>query len=230
MPAFNQTVFGRITSNVRSLFHRRTQVGGLHLTTEEYLATFVPREARDLFRDTAPLMFKQSLYHRFGLNLPDNKTIKAVLQSHGNAILLPRIIEIQPDAPPEIVQRIYGWIDNGGDVSRDFGRVNKVFAMLNTEYSRVGMRYYWPTILALCSEGDMTKDLVQPMQELRTPATLRPLPRGLAKACRQTAETISTARLIPADASAPVYEEGVTLSIAVGQTYTEDFGTFHGEN
>jgi hypothetical protein len=228
MPAFNADFSRKIVANIRTLFHRRNKVGDVYLSDEEYLATFVPAAARDLFREVGPLIAKPVSRSRFNMSMLGSA--QAVLHLHGTTSPpVPRRLEIQPDAPGDVLARINSWIENGGDVSRDFGRVVKVFEVLNREHSKVSMRYYWPTILALCSESPDTKDMARELQHLRTPTTLRSLPPGLATACKQAANTIATARLLPTDTTAPVYTDGATLLVVHGHTYAEDFATFSGE-
>ena len=89
------------------------------------------------------------------------------------------------------------------------------------------MRYYWPSIIAICSEDERTKAFAQELQELKTPTSPKPLPRGLLLACKATSETIATTKLIPADAQHVTGE--VTLEVATGRSYWElDLGTFTG--
>jgi len=231
--AFNNTTSNHICDNIRTLYTRRKKVGKMVLTNEEYIKTFIPYEWREHVRDITPLLAVDKPTHKWELRVRDS-ALNATLHMRG---LYPapalRDVRIQSDAPEEIVTRIHQWTEHGGDVSRDFGRVTKVFTLLNEKFSRVAIRYYWPTILALCSESNKTKHLVQEMQEMRQPVKLKPLPQGLPLACRQTAETIATARLIPSDIDnqeelAVTLEGSVTIGIVEGQYYTESFGTFYG--
>ena len=235
--AFGNQIMEKLHSNVRVLYNRRKKIGRLTLTNEEYLQTFVPREARDLFRDITPLIAVERFGHKFELRTQggNNPALNAsIYMDLAHPMPAPRNLEIQPDAPTEVVERINQWFVHGGDVSRDFGRVTKVLTLLNENFSRVAIRYYWPTILALCSENPQTKHLVQEMQEMRQPVKLKPLPPGLPIACRFAAETISTARLIPADVeNTPDEEETygagrVLINIVEGQHYYESFGDFYG--
>jgi hypothetical protein len=227
MPAFNTETADKIANNIRALYQRRAAVGDLFFTDEEYLQMFVPAQMRDLFREVAPLAVK--ITSRVRINLSQLGAHQAVIMFWGdNVPLMPRGFAIQPDAPKELVQRFHEWIENGGDVSRDFGRVMTVFRELNVNHSRVSMRYYWPMILALCSESDATKPVVKELQELRTPTALKPLLPGLSKALRQTAATVATARLLPTDIETSYPSTGVTISVVNGQEYKEDFGTFMG--
>ena len=229
MPAFNGEIVNKIANNIHALFQRRSRVGGLHLTNEEFIQTFVPTEARDVFRYITPLLSNGSA-RKFQLATSAGELAVYAIPRGTPSPPVPRIMVIQPDAPQELVERINYWITHGGDVSREFGRVTKVFTELNAQCSRVAMRYYWPTILALCSESDATKGIVKELQELRTPNKLHSLPLGLMKACRLTADTIATARLLPADVEMPVYSEGMEITAVPGQKYEEDFGTFYGSN
>jgi len=234
MPAaFNHMINSAINNTIRTLYCRRKMVGTLSLTHEEYMETFVPREARDAFRAAAPWASRsEGRHYRWDLELLTGEKYTATMQINENvnrapAPIVPRTLAIQPDAPSEIVGRIFGWATTGGDVSREFGRVRLVFDTLNEQFSRITMRYYWPTILALLSENKDTKHLVAELQELKTPAKPKPLPQGLLLACKQTAETIASARLIPADIQEPEPGE-VDIDIAPGQKYQEHLGTFYG--
>ena len=233
--AFNNVTMNSLNNNIRALYYRRKKVGKLYLTFNEYLNTFVPREVRGVFQEIAPWLDTSRGNHRWELFNPTptleapyegaTEKIQCTMQMHvhHNKPMPPPIVRmptIQADAPKEVTERIYTWATHGGDVSREFGRVAKVLEILNASYSRTAIRYYWPTILAICSESNATKELVQEMQELRTPAKLKPLLPGLPQACRLTAETIATARLIPADIE-EVEGEEITIDTVSGQTYKE---------
>ena len=226
--AFNASIINSLQHTIRQLYLRRMRVGKLSLTSEEYIHTFVPSPAREIFRDIAPWEINARRSSAWNLPLAEGR-INATLQINQgkHALPLPLYPDIQADAPNEVVQRIMDWAMKGGDASREFGRVNAVLEKLNTSYSRVTMRYYWPTILALLSESNSTKQLVPELQDLRAPANPKPLPHGLLQACRQTAETISSVRLLPPDTSEEDPGE-VSINIMTGQEYKEPFGRFFG--
>ena len=227
--AFNSTTYSQLQSNITALYHRRTRIGKLELTFEEYIQTFVPSEARQLFRDITSYVTSNVTSQHFTLYISGSPISSRVLfRGGGKTPPFPRNMTIQPDAPNEIVDRIHSWYEHGGDASRDFGRVSKLLTFFNENFSRVAIRYYWPTILAICSEGEGTKHLVQELQELRTPVKLKPLPPGVAKACRQAAETIATTRLIPTDVEDSTEIGEATISIISGQQYDEEFDSFFG--
>ena len=231
--AFNNATINNMQGHVRQLYYRRKKIGRLTFTFEEYIKTFVPQEARDTFRDAAPWAYASTRTHRWGLHTISGK-LNATLELREDgrngqtyAPPVPRHIMIQKDAPTELVQRIHNWAELGGDVSREFGRVMKVLELLNASHSRVAIRYFWPTILAICSEGNNTKDIVKDLQDMRMPVRLKPLPPGLLIACRQTAETIASAKLIPADIADDESGE-VVIDIVAGQQYEEPFSTYWG--
>ena len=229
--AFNSTTCSQLHYNITTLYLRRTRIGKLELTFEEYIQTFVPTEARQMFRDITSYVTSSVSSQHFELHISGSPVQSRVTLKGGSKTPpIPRNMVIQPDAPNEIIDRIRSWYEHGGDASRDFGRVSKLLTFFNENFSRVAIRYYWPTILAICSEGENTKHLVQELQELRTPVKLKSLPPGVAKACRQAAETIATARLIPTDAGENTETADVTISIVSGQSYNEEFGSFFGLN
>ena len=232
MHAFNTTIMNQLYSNIHTLYSRRRMIARLEITPEEYIAAFVPEEARGLFRDITPWILHEKQTHRWELTIdgtPLNATVVMPLDSNKQAPLppVPRNLALQPDAPEEVVERIHYWANRGGDTSREFGRVNKVLNMMNDGFSRNVIRYYWPTIIPLCGVHHATKGVAEELQELRVPARPKPLPSGLLKACRQTAETISAAQLIPTDVE-PTESGNIRIDIAQGQHYTEPFGTFYG--
>jgi hypothetical protein len=231
--AFNDVEINALNDVIHNLYIRRTHVGKLALTFEEYLNTFVPEPAREIFVEAAQWVYSPR-YARWELLHPtDGSALKMTLSMYEMystpAPPLPRQLMIQPNAPQDVVERVMQWVVHGGDVSRDFGRVRKVLdAFNNSGFSRLAIRYYWPTLLALLSEGPTRlKDMVPELQDLRRPPKLPPLPPGLQRACRETAETISTARLIPADIDEPEPGE-VMLDIVSGQIYDEPIGEFEG--
>jgi hypothetical protein len=236
--AFNCSIASDLHNTIRSLFYRRQRIGSLLLSFDEYIRTFVPPDARELFQQVARHTAAPHWNRRWELHMPSGYKVDATLKLYdagdfaGGAYAppMPREIRIQGDAPLEVVNRIYEWAERGGDVSREFGRVSSVFERLNVSLSRVAIRYYWPTILALLSESGKSAnlDLVRELQDLKQPARLKPLPPGLSTACRLTAETIATTRLLPADVMEPDPSGSAELGIVTGQTYTEQFNTFCG--
>jgi hypothetical protein len=231
MPAFNHATLTNLQANVRSLYYKRLSLARLNLTHEEMIQTFVTAEARQIFRDVMPYQASYPYTHELDWVMPAHEIVKTHLRVYDRgfgAPPVPRNIRVQPDASQEAVEKINFWISNGGDVSRDFGRVMCVLEKLNALCSKQTMRYYWPSIIAICSESDHTKAFAQELQQLKTPTSPKPLPRGLLLACKTTSETIATAKLIPEDMKRP--EDGeVTLEVAAGRTFQEpDLGTFHG--
>jgi len=230
MPAFSQTTLSALHSNIRLLYTRRCQVGKLFLTHEEFIASFVPLEARDLFRDIAQYMSPDTRVHRFKLAVGGTEEQAYIHMGDlgGRTPPVPDKIRIQRDAPPEIVRRIEAWMASGGNPSRDFGRVAKVLNTLNGFCSKNMVRYYWPTVIAIASESETTQQMAKDLQELRVPASVRSLPTGLLAACKQSAETIATARLISKDIISTDPVGGVHIDIVPGQSYNEAHGMFYG--
>lgn len=234
MPAFSFNTVYQIHQNVHTLFRRRLAISRLTLTHEEYIQLFVPAPQRQLFRDIAPFNGLGHTYVTGELDLGQfrDEPLKGHLYIGGvcnNAPPLVKDLAVQHDAPPDVIARIKTWLENGGDVSRDFGRISKLLTMLNEGFSRGAIRHYWPSIMALCDGNEATIPLIAELQSMRPNAT-KPLPPGLVQACRKTAETISTARLIPDDVKEQEWGE-VTLEVTRGQTYKEEgLGTFYGMN
>lgn len=231
MTAFNRSVMYEIRDSIRVLYGRRKMLGQMTMTHQEYIDTFVPSEARHMFRDISRFIDTAAQTHSFKLDCGEGKTQTAMLfmRSTADKRALPMVREltIQPDAPKDVIDRINYWIKNGGDPSRDFGRVAKVVDMLNTVCSKTAVRYYWPAIISLLGEREITRELSKELQELKMPGKIPPLASSLLVACRLTAETIANAKLIPHDIKAPEHGE-VTIEIKVGQLYNEPFSTFYG--
>jgi hypothetical protein len=235
MAAFNYSVTQQIYNNIRALYFRRCQVGKMLLTHDEFLQLFVPATDRELYKAIAPLAHVE--YHMrapFVFDAPGHGTLKGMVVSRdvpgSFAPPIPRHPVIQPDAPEELRERFFSWINNGPDVSRDYGRVYKVFQELNENCSKHTMRYYWPTIIAICAENEMTKRYAAELQELKMPLSPKPLPAGLFQACKKSAETISTVQLLdPSNFSAPdLQKQPLTIEIVAGQEYKEPVGRFFG--
>lgn len=233
MSAFGNNYRFTIVNNIRGLYQRRLQLSRLALTYDEYINTFVPPEARQLFRSMAPYNGCTSYVrgeldlNQFGHDANASLHIRSD-HKHKFAPPLVRGLELQPDAPPEVVERFKHWLENGGDVHRDFARVVVLFTRLSESYSRSAIRHYWPTIMALCDGHEDTKHLIQELQVMKAPPAPKPLPPGWAAACRKTAATISTAQLIPAEVEGREIDE-VLIQVNSGQKYTEEgLGTFFG--
>lgn len=231
MSAFSRSVMYDIRDNINTLYRRRKQLGQMTLTQQEYVDTFVPSEARHIFREIATYIDTAAQCHSFKLNCGEGKMQTALLYMRGTAdkraLPMVRDLAIQPDAPQHVIDRINYWIENGGDPSREFGRVSKVLDLLNNVCSKSALRYYWPTIISLLGERENTRELSKELQELKMPGKIPQLGSSLLTACRITAETIAQAKLIPHDIKAPEPGE-VTIEIKVGQLHTEPFGTFYG--
>lgn len=232
MAAFSYGNRYNIETNIRTLYTRRQKIARLLLTFDEYIDTFVPAEARQLFREMMP--YNGFTHIRASVELNQ-------FGHHGQGMLLirgdrkpapPMVkgLELQPDAPSEVVGRIKTWLENGGDVPGDFGRVMRVFNYLNDNYSRATMRHYWPTIIALCGNNPATQDLVPELQNMKAPSSVKPLPAGVMQACRKTASTVSTAQLIPEDVGETEIDE-VSIESRRSQLYNEPgIGAFYGLN
>lgn len=235
MSAFGYNIAWQIRENIRTLYRRREALARLSLTYDEYIAVFVPAPARQMFRDITPYTgvgtgtgdYAHGPIDLSQFGYPTMGTL-IIRGDHKPAPPLMKRLEVQPDAPTDVVQRIRVWLENGGDAPGDFGRVLKVFDVLNEKYSRAAMRHYWPTIMALCDNNDATKELIPDLQNMRAPAGLKPLPPGLIAACRRTAATISTAQLIPDDVASSEIDE-VSIKAGSGHTYKEEgLGSFYG--
>jgi hypothetical protein len=233
MSAFSWGTVNQITQSIRQLYYRRRQVGRMELTHEEFLQLFVPATNRELFRMAAPAAdFTSNVWSRFVIESPVHGTITTSIWlrdvEDSFAPPRPRNPTIQPDAPEGLRAKFDSWIANGADSSRDFGRVQKVFQMLNEHCSKQTMRYYWPSIIAILSEDDNTKGFAAELQQLKTPANPKPLPAGLLQACRKTAETISIVQLIDKNFQRSGMAPPIMMEVVAGQMYDEPIGKFHG--
>jgi hypothetical protein len=233
MPAFNYTTRNQIEQNIKAFYARRRVISRLFLTHDEYVDTFVPSEARQMFRDIAPYS-GITAFASAPIDLTQFGHIGVgKLYIRGDRKFAPPLVRghyLQGDAPAEVVARIKTWLENGGDVHGDFGRVLAVFNYLNEGYGKSALRHYWPTIMALCDNNEHTQSLVSKLQVLKAPASMKPLPPGVIQACRKTASTIATAQLIPHDVSGAEIEE-VSIEADQSQRYVEDgIGEFFGMN
>lgn len=231
MAAFSYSNRYQIEQNLHTLMARRLSLPGLTLTHEEYIDTFVPAHVRQLFRDITPYHGVRGYAHAKLELKPFGAPGIAAFHIAGTDKPAPPLVaglEPQPDAPPEIVERIRIWAENGGDVYRDFGRVLFVFNYLNQNYSRAALRHYWPTIMALC-DAETTQHLLEDLQSSKAPSGLKPLPTGMVQLCRATASTIATARLIPETTASGGDKRGeVTIMSGAAQQYREHGFEFYG--
>ena len=231
MTAFSRSVMYSIRDSINTLYRRRRQLGQMTLTQQEYIDTFVPSEARHIFRDISTYVDTSASAHSFKLHCGEEQPKTAILYMRGTAdkraLPMVRDLAVQPDAPKDVIERINYWVANGGDPSKEFGRVAKVADALNNVCSKTAMRYYWPTIISLLGEREDTRELSKELQDVKMPAKIPQLGSSLLAACRTTAETIANAKLIPHDIKAPELGE-VTIEIKAGQMHTEPFGTFYG--
>jgi hypothetical protein len=232
MPAFNQSVHATLQQNIRELWGRRLRIGRLNLSHDEYINTFVPVEARELFCGVSRYVMSKPAWHDLNWPAADGTRLKLnlLLDSKPGRPAPPYMHEhvVQPDAPQEVVDRINSWLKTGGDAHRDFARVGKLLEKLNETCSKNTIRYYWPTIIPICAASTHTKVYAEELQALKPPKNPTPLPRGLQQACRLTAETITTVGLIPTDVPNQDFGE-CSIQVQAGQRYEEpDLGKFSG--
>lgn len=232
MAAFSASAAQNISNNIRTLYARRRAVGQMHMTHEEFLQLLVPAPDRDLYRAMAPLAFEQRHWKLVQIQSPVYGTLEVAIAQQdvpgSCAPPTPRSPTVQADTPEDLLSRFNDWIANGADSSGDYGRVQKVFYELNAICSKQVMRYYWPSIIAICSVDDKTKGYASELQELKTPSSPKPLPAGLLQACKKTAETISTVQLIDPTFVPEAALHPVTLEIRAVRKYNEPIGEFWG--
>jgi hypothetical protein len=228
MSAFSYSTKNQIESNIRAMFFRVKQISRLSLSHEDFSALFVPAEHREMYREMSMLARTgegQSAAFTWG----DTKLRFALVRHNGqNPIPIPRGMTLQHDAPTELVEQITVWANTVGNASREYGRVQALFTMLNETMTRGQTRFVWPSILALLAVNPILSENLKLLQELKVPAKCPDLPPGLLQACRKTASTISTATLIPADV--PDFEilSGF-VEVVDGQDYEElGLGAFRG--
>lgn len=232
MPAFKDSVLNRLRENIRELYLRRSRIGRLTLTHEEYLATFAPREARDLLAAAAPYVEKPNGGVTFWLRYDNGEQVKLWMwrDTSPDRPAPPAVRQptIQPDAPAEVLERFDTWLSRGGNISRDYGRVAATLYKLNELCkSPSQIRFFWPSIMQICAEHETTRGIGDGLQTLRSPQGLV-LPAGLQKACRLTTETLSTVALLDKDTPEAPYGE-VNITCTEGQKYEEpDLGEYHG--
>ncbi|WP_454627691.1 hypothetical protein [Bradyrhizobium cenepequi] len=231
MPAFKPMVVEQINKNIGLMFSRLKKVSTKTISHDDFINLFVPRDHRDAFREMAILAdtgygrsarYKWGEFNlRFSLNDRPGKYPPPI----------PRRLIVQEDAPEDLIYAITEWSRNGGDASGDFGRVRKLFEVLNDKLSKSEMRFVWPSILAICGADEtnvVAKQAAADLQQVRTPAGVVSLPPGLRAACRKTADTIAMVGLIPHDVQYPEQGE-VTIEAVNGSHYSEpDLGGFHG--
>jgi hypothetical protein len=201
MAAFKYHHASLIESNIRLMFSRLKKVSTKTITHEEFLNLFVPAAHRETYRAMAILSetgaYRRLYYTWGGLKL--SFQVNEMLGKQPPPI--PRIVELQPDAPEELINDITLWSQSGGDASGDFGRVYTLFGKLNETLTKGQIRFVWPSIIAICGANHadaVMLSVASELQELRQSGAV-PLPRGLLQACRKTAATISMTGLIPHD-------------------------------
>ena len=198
-----------LMKGVISSLHRRVDAHTrLYLSNDEALQLFIPEAERETFRQ-----FSRSIDvgqgKSFTFSWPHSDLRLQCTCYHRGEYVFPPLANarVQDDANPEIVERVTSWVKSGVDTGRDFGRVLALLDKLNAKYSAAMIRFYWPTILAICNEHDELKDVADKLQDVRPPARQGVgLPPDLVAACRATATTIAVARLMPetpASSSAP---------------------------
>jgi len=204
--AFSYSACHPIRANIRVLFHRVKAVCKIPMTHEEFSSLFIPADQREMFLEMSRLAHCASTS---GVDFTWGATklrFRMVTTEHKKALLIPRDITLQDDAPPELIERITTWTTNGGDASGEFGRVAAVFELLNS-------------ILTILAEGVELSATLKELQDVKVPTDAPELPRGLLAACRRTAATIATSSLIPPDAAVETTEGSV--EVVDGQKYEE---------
>ena len=217
--AFSYSACHPIRANIRVLFHRVKAVCKIPMTHEEFSSLFIPADQREMFLEMSRLAHCASTS---GVDFTWGATklrFRMVTTEHKKALLIPRDITLQDDAPPELIERITTWTTNGGDASGEFGRVAAVFELLNSTLTKGQLRFVWPSILTILAEGVELSATLKELQDVKVPTDAPELPRGLLAACRRTAATIATSSLIPPDAAVETTEGSV--EVVDGQKYEE---------
>jgi hypothetical protein len=226
MPAFSRKIFDELTVAVRMLYNTVSPLMKHHLTTDEYYQVLVAPEYRSTLRDASKIVDCFARSETFNLYYVEGEKVTVnITTNYGfHEVLMPKDHAVWQDENPECAEGITSWVTTGGDVARDFGRVQHVLESLQYLCSSpAAVRSVWPSVLALCSTNDKLSDLSEKLAEnkpLREPSCL---PYGLRVAMRKAAGTIAGARILATnDASTPSVVDGVFLRVQPGQLYKEE--------
>jgi hypothetical protein len=227
MTAFSYNDTYALEANIRAMGARLDAVSWLPLTHEDFLTLFVPLNERTMYRDMAKLTINKS-----GRTVEYNWKNSASLMFQINevdgalAIPRPRELSIQPDAE-HVEDKIDDWLTNGVHASRDFGRVLKVFSVLNQTVTASTMRFYWPSIMTIAAESPTTETVLERLRGMDKVAKVA-LPAGLPTALRKTAPSVIAAALLSKGMSDRPPAE-VAVRSARAERYNEPgIGGFHG--
>jgi hypothetical protein len=232
MPAFSYAIKNDIDANISLMYTRLRCVSHKTLTHEDFIQLFVPAEHREMWRAAARLMVQHS--RAVSYQWHNGPWLQFNLYDKGGSIpATPRVLELQPDAPMDLIQSITKWTTHGGDASGDCGRIMKLFDILNDKCSKSQLRFLWPSILTiLCMDDNKTalKEWARELQELKPPKQPVELPREVLQACRRTSETVAMIALIPHDILSRQREHGeVEIYTSSGVRYNEPgLGEFYG--
>lgn len=183
-----------ILRSIKKLADNYISLNQVTITHDEYLRAFVAGEHWDLFR-RAPQLCETPYNKRFYMRLAG---VRVVVRLEGDdAPMAPKYPVILYDAPPDIVKKFTGWVEQRIEDGWEWGRVVALVDHLSNRCSSPAqIKFYLPSLLTLLKLDDDTKDLAVTLQGKSSSGFIPSIKPECRAMCRRAASLITAASLI----------------------------------
>jgi hypothetical protein len=216
-----------INEVIKKLGRRMLNINGLELTHKQFLDLFCTPDEVKILRQAEVIAdvsgynrnFTGCFKHQIVTELTGGSELEIDFKlnsvSRHNAPICPRNRVIRPDADPKTIEQITSWVTHAIGTGFAFSKTRALFGWFDSNCaSKSTVRYYWPTIIALASEDNDTKDLGESLLGVKPPRSAPSLPPEVRAACRETSGVIAAARLLPEEGPKAMPQVEVRLQSA----------------
>lgn len=206
MVALNSYVAACISNQISRLSGRvDATITPPAVSYQDVLDLFAPKELHEILRRAPKVAAvgygaETRIEHTF----PPHGTV--MFNIHGDrreTPLLPREKHWMPEGKEELVAALTAYAAEKNRVRVDFEVVQKFFRHLNDTTNLAGLRYLWPSIMALANmalDQNRTDEDLQKAAErltvLKVPSKLPSISSEMRELCRETSKTLTLAMLL----------------------------------
>lgn len=233
MPAFNDSQTSVIEMQISRMHDKHTEFERCHLTHDDVMRLVVEPDDYEVVQRATKLFDR---YYgapdtvAIKLDIGANEPVTVTLSQYGApSFYVPKYCKgkLATSAPPDVVNALVAYTKERLELSRQYGRVRRVFRMLNTICDLPSkVRFLWPSIdiIANSVHDEVWRERVQKKLGSVSRKSLPIIPSELRAACRETAATLAMWQMLPNDAP-PAGAVSVRYS---AQRYADDLGIYHG--
>lgn len=218
MSAISRRHYDQLEASLTALSSKWCDFHNVGLSHDEFLALFAPPEHHKMLKEAAEIAQVDSNggYHNVAFSHERFKTAFGSETVHlcfhlrpqnGLAPLMPRNTVILSTAFPETLERLADWVIERVKINTSINRAKAVLSWLANNCSTANeVRFLWPTLIAVASLHDDTKDFGHKLREVRAPKSLPAIPFEVKAGLKASAGAVASAMLLgnPEPFSAPV--------------------------